>query len=271
MTKTPERIAEIVQSLATGRVIETQQLRIYHVRIDGQPVSFCGAMRRDPIQRSHRNGRFYEHEELALLSRLLPAQATILDIGANVGNHTLFFAKMMNARLVVPFEPNPAAYELLIAHVLINGIAGQVDLRHLGIGLSDRDDGGFGMEERHVNLGMAKMLPGKGDIALARADTLLGDIRPDLIKVDVEGMEIGVLKGLGDIPVRSRCLMYIEVDNENADAFAAWRDARGLVTVHTHRRYRTSMYHFVIHADRASEMSERIGKLVRKKENAENQ
>jgi len=270
MTRAPERIAEAVDAFQTGKVFATRPVALHRCVIANKPVTFCGNMRRDPIQRTHRKGKFYEQEELELLAGLVGSGAKIVDIGANIGNHTLYFSHVMDAALVVPFEPNPLAYEVLLAHVIANGVEDRVDIRNLGLGLSDAPADGFGMEERDRNLGAASMIEGAGQISLVRGDEVLGDLEPDFIKVDVEGMEIGVLRGLGDIPARTKCLMYIEVDNQNADAFTKWRDETGLVTLHEIKRYRTSMYHLVVHGDRAVEIKGKLDKLLKERNDAEN-
>ena len=55
--------------------------------------------------KSHR--KFYEHELLDFLRVKFPNQRNIIDIGANIGNHSLFFAKYMNCETVFSFEPFP--------------------------------------------------------------------------------------------------------------------------------------------------------------------
>ena len=40
--------------------------------------------------------------------------ATFVDIGANVGNHSLFAATFLNAARVVPVEPNPRCLRLML-------------------------------------------------------------------------------------------------------------------------------------------------------------
>lgn len=269
MSAIPDRIKEAITALETGDVFATTPVSLHRCEIGGRRVTFCGNMRRDPIQRTHRKGKFYEQEELDLLAELVGTGATIVDIGANIGNHTLFFSLIMEAKRVIPFEPNPLAYEVLLAHVIANNVQDRVDIRNLGKGLSDVPADGFGMEERERNLGAASMVEGTGQISLVRGDQALGDTVPDFIKVDVEGMEIGVLRGLGDIPARTKCLMYIEVDNENAVAFAQWRDEMGLKTLHEIKRYRTSMYHLVVHQDRADEIANKLNTLLKVRQNAE--
>ena len=249
-------------------VFSTEAFKLYHTQIDGQSITFCGNMRRDPIQRRHRDGGFYEQEELELLAQLVPSGATIIDIGANIGNHTMYFGLMMKAAKVIPFEPNPLAYEVLLAHVAVNNLANVVDLRHIGLGLSDKAASGFAMEERDRNLGAASMITQGGDIDVIRADAALEGVTPDFIKLDVEGMEIEVLKGLGEIPRRDKPLMYIEVNNENAEAFEAWRDEQQFVSLHTIKRYRSSVYHLIAHTTRSDAYSKKLEPLLAERENA---
>src|SRR5690606_42060739 len=80
-----------------------------------------------------RNG-LYEKENLLLLLKLLEQlpQATVLVIGANIGNHTLAFATRAHA--VHAFEPIPYLYDLLSCIVTRNGVA---HVRTHNIALSD--------------------------------------------------------------------------------------------------------------------------------------
>jgi FkbM family methyltransferase len=54
---------------------------------------------------------YYEYELLSFLMEHFPHQTTILDIGANIGNHSLFFSKYMNSQ-VISFEPFPLNIDL---------------------------------------------------------------------------------------------------------------------------------------------------------------
>ena len=262
------RAKSLMKAGRGGSVFHSTEVTLHHCWIDGQPVTFCGTMWRDPIQKTHRKGGFYESEELALLAQLVPTGATIVDIGANVGNHTLYFGLFMKAAKVIPFEPNPLAYEVLLAHVAANGLAQVVDLSHIGLGLSNSAASGFAMEERQRNLGAASMKSEGGDIDVIRADSVLDDVAPDLIKLDVEGMEIEVLEGLGDIPRRDKPLMFVEVNHENAERFETWRDAQGYLTLHRINRYSNSTYHLMAHMTRAHALSAKIETLTAEKENA---
>ncbi|WP_134727029.1 FkbM family methyltransferase [Paracoccus luteus] len=190
-------------------------------------LTFALNYRRDPVQNAIREGRFYELPELRTLKGLVAPGATIVDIGANVGNHALFFARRMRAARVIVFEPNPLAAAPLMANVLLNGLAGVVCLDHLGVALGAGASTGFGMRRHDRNLGATRLRPGEGCIPVCRGDDLLTGETPALIKIDVEGMEMEVLAGLSATIARARPLMMVEVDDANLAAFLDWQAAAG--------------------------------------------
>lgn len=242
------RIKRIQKRLRLGRPVESVRLQLVHARVLDEPVIFCVNMKNDPVQRNHRRGQFYEMSELQRLRTIFPEGGVFADIGANAGNHTLFAAKYLRASKVIPFEPNPRAFELLVQNVLVNGLADVVDLSRLGIGVSDQQAGGFAMQDRERNLGGAKMLEGKGDLEVHRGDALLADVTPDFIKVDVEGMEMKVLSGLSGVLERCRPVMMVEVDNEIEAQFTDWVTAQGYAVLSTHQRYRLNKNHLICDA-----------------------
>jgi hypothetical protein len=61
----------------------------------------------DLIQEHHKCGRLYEREELEIIQKHSNGAGAFLDIGANVGNHAIFFAKVLQAPKVFVFEANP--------------------------------------------------------------------------------------------------------------------------------------------------------------------
>lgn len=243
-----KRIKRIHKRLMLGRPVESVKLQLIHTRVLGEPVTFCVNMKNDPIQRNHRRGQFYEMSELARLRRIFPEGGVFVDIGANVGNHSLFAAKFLKASKVIPFEPNPRAFELLIQNMLVNGVGDIVDTTRLGVGLSDVHSEGFGMQDRERNLGAAKMIEGEGDLQVFSGSELLADETPDFIKIDVEGMEMRVLAGLEPLLERCRPIMMVEVDNSVEDAFKAWTVAQGYASLSVHERYRLNKNHLICDA-----------------------
>ena len=94
------------------------------------------------------------------------------------------------------------------------------------------------MTPRHKNLGAARMVAGEGEIATLRPDDFLTDETPDFIKIDVEGMEMQVLRGLQKTIKRTRPVLLVEVDRENIHDFADWRLAHGFTLPVSFKHYK---------------------------------
>ncbi|WP_224814951.1 FkbM family methyltransferase [Hasllibacter sp. MH4015] len=226
---------------------------ITEARIEGRAVHFATDMQRDPIQRRHRGGGFFEPDELELMREVFPKRGCILDIGANVGNHSLFAGLFLEAKRIIPFEPNPLAYRLLIWNIVLNNLHDITCFDFVGVGASDIPEDGFGMSEREFNLGAAQMLPGQGDIAAVRPDDVLHDEWPDFIKIDVEGMEMAVLRGLQKTIARTRPIMLVEVDRENIHDFADWRLAHGFALPTSIKHYKENRNFLCVPEERLGE------------------
>ncbi|MBF9042035.1 FkbM family methyltransferase [Rhodobacterales bacterium HKCCE4037] len=244
----PERVLAQARGLSDG-------LELTEAVIEGRTVTFATNMERDPIQRRHRKGQFFEPEELALLSRYLPKGGTFVDIGANVGNHTLYAGLFLGAGRIIPFEPNPLAYRLLLINVALNGLSDRVVFDHIGAGAADVPDEGFAMTERQKNLGAARMVAGEGDIPTVRPDEVLREEVPDVIKIDVEGMEMHVLRGLQKTIRRCRPVLLVECDRENIHDFADWRLANAFEIPASFKHYKENRNFLLVPEERMEEFA----------------
>jgi len=168
----------------------------------------------------------YELDELEaldafVLSRLPGRTRCCVDVGANIGNHCLFFSRRF-AR-VVAFEPNPLAVDLLRWNLRANGIA-NVTVHAAGLAehaataamsIVDRNLGAS-----HVVAGPAGEAAGadRVQVDLLRGDdVLLDEEAVDLVKIDVEGFELGVLRGLERTLERHRPIVLAEALPERID------------------------------------------------------
>jgi hypothetical protein len=106
--------------------------KIFRFVMDGVPVEFYLPMAgSDKVQGDIlRTSYFYQPKPLFFLRAegLLKEGAVVVDAGANVGNHTVFFSKIMRAGMVHSFEPNPPAYSILSRNVELNGLQEVVQL-----------------------------------------------------------------------------------------------------------------------------------------------
>jgi FkbM family methyltransferase len=150
---------------------------------------------------------FYEPGTTRLLCRMAHSGGRVLEVGANIGWHTLLLADRVGPEgRVVAFEPNPAAFELLHLNLFVNGFWRRCRLEQLA--LSDAS----GSAELHVVgsfLGSGRLVPfDEGDLAwhqqrdhsfsvkVATLDEAVADDpRFDIMKIDVEGAEPRVFAG----------------------------------------------------------------------------
>jgi FkbM family methyltransferase len=74
---------------------------------------------------------------LAIIARHFRPGSIMLDVGANIGNHTIYAAKFLGARRIICIEPNPEAIMILRINVDLNQLHEQGDMCYLGLGPSD--------------------------------------------------------------------------------------------------------------------------------------
>jgi FkbM family methyltransferase len=161
---------------------------------------------------------------LRFLATRLPRGLRIVDVGANTGNHTLFFAAVMQAEAVVPIEPHPRAVAAIRTAVAENRL-GNVDLSRLGNAVGATSGRLSPVLSEGGGLGATRFVPDpRGSIPLAPLDALVaGPV--DFIKIDVEGMEMEVLAGAASLIARCRPHIFVEVLDETVAEFVAWADA----------------------------------------------
>jgi FkbM family methyltransferase len=198
-------------------MVKHQQSRPYPVFWRGDASTFLVADPGDVIQKCFVEGYFFDVEELEDLLAYMEPCSVVLDIGANIGNHTVFFAKYARARAVIPFEVLPAACELLRRNVQSNRLE-TVDLDYLGVGLGPPHAGRITVKLSYEhNLGATAFSLDDGARAARESfrietlDHLLGEARRvDFIKLDVEGMELDVLAGAQAVISRWRPKILLE-------------------------------------------------------------
>jgi FkbM family methyltransferase len=207
----------------------------------GSGLRFFVANRYDLVQSYHFRGEFYEAEELEIIQKHFKPGGIFVDIGANVGNHTIFASKLLNAKQVIPFELHPDAVAILTANLALNHCQ-NVDVSFLGYGVSSSAERLSPQRASYGNnLGGARFKPDDNRRAQTfptiRADVALGNIWVDFVKIDIEGMEMDALTSLEQAIQRCRPTIFIEVDNYNHDGFSRWCDAHKYRVVETFKRY----------------------------------
>ena len=129
---------------------------------------------------------------------------TVVDIGAGIGYYTLLAAKRVGDEgLVLSFEPDSFRFRILQKNARVNNWQ---NVRLFKIALSDKN------ERRKMKRGVGftpKGIGGKVTVKVATLDSFLGSA--DVIKIDVEGAELEVLRGMEKILVEGKAKIICEV------------------------------------------------------------
>ena len=200
-------------------------------------VRFYLESRYDLIGRDLFNGRFFEIAELEELARRVDPSGTVVDVGANIGNHTVFFGVVMGAQRVLSFEPGAWAHSQAAFNIALNGLSDRVVLHKLA--LSDHDGTGrmtFWAKGNHGTLWLSDDPDGE-EVKVVRGDPLMPESRVTLIKIDVERHEHEVIEGLKGTIARDRPVICVETAQIERPGLEKRMAALGYQTVFTKERY----------------------------------
>jgi FkbM family methyltransferase len=168
-------------------------------------------------------GGMFERNTARALTRLVKPSALVLDVGANIGAHTLRLARLVGPQgRVLAFEPTEFAFRKLRRNLALNpALASQVDAFHCF--LTESDDaivpdaiysswplvGGTNLHAKHLGHEMLT------EAAQARSiDGVLGQYSGgavQLVKLDVDGFECQVLRGARTLLREVRPIFVMEL------------------------------------------------------------
>ena len=132
-----------------------------------------------------------------------------VDAGANIGNHTVFYAREMKASRVFSFEPVPETFEILSRNIRLNDLEQTVSA--FACGVSDVPGKADFTEIDIANIGATRLYENTdGDIPMTTLDQAVGEQRVDFLKIDVEGMEIRAILGARKLIQRDKPVIHLE-------------------------------------------------------------
>jgi FkbM family methyltransferase len=162
---------------------------------------------------------FHELREFIFLHRFLKKEMIVIDIGANLGEYTLFIAKRLTAGKVISFEPMQSIREQLIENISLNCF---MNVNVIPFGLSAREQVLQFHEVDDVHEGLNTFYLGErksknvSEIQLKTLDSqieILKIAKIDFIKIDVEGSELPALIGARKSIARWRPYIMVEVND----------------------------------------------------------
>jgi len=179
LKKVTNRTLEKLVPLKRGNV---DGLQYYWLRKGSPPQG------RSPIQRG-----VEFHDRIGLISGNIA-----IDVGANIGSYTLRLAR--NFRQVLAFEPNPQVSSILrmnvaankFHNVTVNQIALSEAEGMLPIHIDPKHEGHGSLNPLRYGVSYDEVIP----VVVRRMDDYYNPLeRVDFVKIDVEGLELQVLKG----------------------------------------------------------------------------
>jgi len=147
----------------------------------------------------------------------------VYDVGGYIGIYSMFFSRAVGKDgVVITFEPNPKNYHELFLNLQLNKIS-NVITRNVGLG-QGREKRSLFFDPTLPGRGTLRANAKKGDHTKSRREIVEIEIDsldnimqkekmpyPDFIKIDIEGFEIDVLKGMSITLDRHKPDLFIEI------------------------------------------------------------
>ena len=160
---------------------------------------------------------FYEYEILDEWNKYLSNVKVILDIGANIGNHSLYWSQYDNIEKIISFEAVKSIYEILAQNVDNNNIT-KIELHNLAVGEKDGYAEIDSFDENNFGSTSLKLVD-KSEIKIVSIDNFLSNryLQIDFVKIDVEEFEALVLKGMKDTIAKYKPIIWVAVSSNTLE------------------------------------------------------
>lgn len=152
---------------------------------------------------------YWDKSALLLINKYLKDNAIILDVGANVGSHTVYWALERNAKKIYSFEPLEQTFEILSTNIELNNLKEKVQLFPIGLSNEECKAKVKIFWERNVG-GTTFMKSEDGGYDFRPLDNIEIPEKIDLIKIDVEGHEVEMLEGAVQTIIKNKPILVIE-------------------------------------------------------------
>lgn len=173
------------------------------------------------VTHSLRTGKRWEEHLYDAIKHINFKNSIIIDIGANLGSHTLEFADLVGDNgKVYAFEPQRIIYYQLCSNIIANGYN---NIFAYNLALSDKNETAY-IEKQNfysddiLNIGDTH-ISNDGDIIDVKKLDNYNLNNVSLIKIDVQGYEPFVLNGAIETIKRNKPIILIEIVNEHLNIY----------------------------------------------------
>jgi len=176
-----------------------------------------------------------EREHQKAFNWLIRPGGVVVDVGANWGQHTLYFSRLVGVfGRVIAVEPYPPAFAELEWHVAANHCT-NVNAEQIAVGDRDGADpffpGDSASTGRLMSSAPTSALSDAIRVKVRTLDSLVETVglrAVTLVKIDVEGAEGRVLCGAEQVTARFRPIFVVDLHTPKQDVFVArWLTERG--------------------------------------------
>lgn len=183
---------------------------------------FCGLIN-DSLYLNIKHDGVHEKHFVELSSLICKKNDVVIDLGANIGFHTITLSKLVTNGKVFSFEPQSLAFSILQNNILMNKCTNVVSFK---FAISDRDHkvcslDSYSYSAKEINTGALRISESKnivGDLCLEKKLDSFNLPKINFIKIDAEGSEFNVLTGAKLLITQSRPIIFIEIIEEHLNA-----------------------------------------------------
>jgi FkbM family methyltransferase len=177
------------------------------------------------ISKTIRDEGVWAEKDVQFFKRILKPGMRVIDVGANLGHHTVVFSKLIGeGGQVLSCEPQSLIFQLLQANIALNGCKNVV-AQQVAVGVSsgslklwpiDYDQpgnvGALGVSQQE---GHAVRNHGGEDIEMLVTDDFVlkhfGAKKVDFVKIDVQSYELYVLQGAKELLAKHKPDLFLEI------------------------------------------------------------
>ena len=208
----PRNLKEVIQTIED---IQNDEIIVVNQEVNRTRIF---GIKRDVIFDAMVTENFREPHFEVIARLLLKQDDNCLDLGANIGSHTLLLASLCSEGRIYAFEPQNIVFQCLSLNIYVNGVENVVPINLAVDSVTGKK---VGMEKilcspENINTGYSRIIDStklNGCLTISIDDFKLPKI--GFVKMDIQGSELNALKGMPNLISRDRPYFFFEVEEKH--------------------------------------------------------